>query len=862
MEEVRLSKIGISIHGEKKILLCASLFYFRIPRSEWEDRIKKLKASGYNCVDVYFPWNYHETAPSEWDFSGEKDVEKFLKLLEIHGLYVIARPGPYICSEWDGGAIPAWVLTDRSLHVRQNDPKYLSAVRHWYEKILPRIARHQISQGGSVILVQLENELDFYNCKDPSGYIGALRDMARKAGITVPLFSCAGQSDVNAATGRADGVEISYNFYGDVKDPIYGDKFHYYYEQMRKINRPLLISETNCDHLFLRRELAAGAKLLGAYNQVGGTNFGLTGGVNNWGGTKKPLSFITTLYSGKNNMIGSAGELQEQYYEGRQLAGLIHVFGAELGEAESVACEDAAVKADFPYGLHLFRLVLPCGGTLLCIPNLGEKDGTAHLRLDSGIVNMKVIAHSAPFYPFHIPLSLFGHAGGTLLKADGELEDFKEERGTLTLTVWTESEAPFVEFLIDGEHKILTRKEPVCKGIQVRFYKKEELRCRPLCGVQTLSFSPAGVETKAVPLRKVRLGRIRLSDFPSRPGNLLPLEKLGVYRGGGSYQFRVLGKGVLLLGGSDIISVYRDKELCGAYASAGGAKYYPGSGQYDILSFIWGHSNFSDSRLPAMELDSERGITKAVDVHSIRNISCYWCHETADCPSETLKQPRRDIETIMQFDSWNTPRIPAKGIYRKKISLDSGCDTQILEMRGLAADATVYVDGKNTGRVNPRNPFLEISRFTRGKSSVKLAIFLNKRDWAEPAGIPYLYSGVSIKNCEFSPLTEKTLIQFAKTGCQSNGVFPIAFKPGEIYHISIPYQSAGDYIRFSGENIIAFAFSGDRILGRILLWKDGPKMAAGDPECLYVPKSCQSSDFQLLIFALGENAGLHAIMKL
>lgn len=184
MDEVMLTREGISIRGEKRILLCASLFYFRIPRDEWEDRIRKLKASGYNCADVYFPWNYHETAPGQWDFGGDRDAEEFLRLLESNGLFVIARPGPYICSEWDGGGIPAWVLTDRTLRIRQNDPDYLGHVRRWYEKILPVIAAHQADKGGSVILMQLENELDFYDCDDSRGYMDALRGMAREMGIT------------------------------------------------------------------------------------------------------------------------------------------------------------------------------------------------------------------------------------------------------------------------------------------------------------------------------------------------------------------------------------------------------------------------------------------------------------------------------------------------------------------------------------------------------------------------------------------------------------------------------------------------------------------------------------------------------
>ena len=109
--QVELKSSGILISGKEEVLLCASFFYFRIPRKEWASRAKLIAALGYNCVDVYFPWNYHETQPGVFDFSGERDVDSFLRICEENRLYVIARPGPYICSEWDGGALPGWVLS-------------------------------------------------------------------------------------------------------------------------------------------------------------------------------------------------------------------------------------------------------------------------------------------------------------------------------------------------------------------------------------------------------------------------------------------------------------------------------------------------------------------------------------------------------------------------------------------------------------------------------------------------------------------------------------------------------------------------------------------------------------------------------
>ena len=125
MEAIRLDQNGIYINGKYQTLLASSLFYFRIPRERWNDRMKLLKTAGYQAIDVYFPWNYHETAPDVWDFEGNKDVESFLKLAAENELFVIARPGPYICSEWDGGAIPAWLSEKRLQSDRMIQDFYL-----------------------------------------------------------------------------------------------------------------------------------------------------------------------------------------------------------------------------------------------------------------------------------------------------------------------------------------------------------------------------------------------------------------------------------------------------------------------------------------------------------------------------------------------------------------------------------------------------------------------------------------------------------------------------------------------------------------------------------------------------------------
>ena len=136
-KDISLDKRGLIIDGQYTIILCASLFYFRIPAELWRDRMKKIRLAGYNCIDVYFPWNFHELDKGEWCFSGQRDVDRFLTIAGQEGLYVVARPGPYICSEWDGGSLPAYLFTEENMKIRDNDPEFLNYVSKWYDRILP-----------------------------------------------------------------------------------------------------------------------------------------------------------------------------------------------------------------------------------------------------------------------------------------------------------------------------------------------------------------------------------------------------------------------------------------------------------------------------------------------------------------------------------------------------------------------------------------------------------------------------------------------------------------------------------------------------------------------------------------------------
>ncbi len=158
---VELDRYSLRIDGERRLVRSGSLHYFRLPAvGSWRDRLAKFVDAGLNAVDVYYPWNYHSDAPGVCDFSGPRDVDRLHDLIEEAGLWLIARPGPYICAEIDLGGLPAWLLRDPALVRRCRTPRgfvyslpYMRAVRGWFEQIVPRFARRR-----NLILVQAENE--------------------------------------------------------------------------------------------------------------------------------------------------------------------------------------------------------------------------------------------------------------------------------------------------------------------------------------------------------------------------------------------------------------------------------------------------------------------------------------------------------------------------------------------------------------------------------------------------------------------------------------------------------------------------------------------------------------------------------
>lgn len=177
------------LNGEPFVVKAAELHYPRIPAEYWEHRIEMCKALGMNTVCLYVFWNIHEPREGEFDFTGNNDIRRFCELAQKHGMYVIVRPGPYVCAEWEMGGLPWWLLKKEDIRLREQDPYFMERVNLFMEQVGQQLGDMTISKGGPIIMVQVENEYGSYGVDKP--YVSAIRDIVKKNGFDdVALFQC------------------------------------------------------------------------------------------------------------------------------------------------------------------------------------------------------------------------------------------------------------------------------------------------------------------------------------------------------------------------------------------------------------------------------------------------------------------------------------------------------------------------------------------------------------------------------------------------------------------------------------------------------------------------------------------------
>ncbi|MBP5791973.1 MAG: beta-galactosidase [Kiritimatiellae bacterium] len=162
--------------------------FARVPRAYWRHRIKMCKALGLNAVCAYMFWNYHEMERGKFDFSGEKDVAEFCRIAQEEGMWVVLRPGPYTCAEWEFGGLPWWLLENGPIRLRSRDPRFLEPAKAYLKRVGEELKDLQITHGGPILMVQDENEYGFFG--DDGEYIRELYKTLREAGFDVPVFTC------------------------------------------------------------------------------------------------------------------------------------------------------------------------------------------------------------------------------------------------------------------------------------------------------------------------------------------------------------------------------------------------------------------------------------------------------------------------------------------------------------------------------------------------------------------------------------------------------------------------------------------------------------------------------------------------
>ena len=177
------------LNGKPFVVKAAEVHYPRIPRPYWEHRIKMCKALGMNAVCIYIFWNIHEQQEGQFNFTGNNDVAEFCRLAQKNGMYVIVRPGPYVCAEWEMGGLPWWLLKKKDIRLRERDPYFMERVKIFEQKVGEQLAPLTIQRGGPIIMVQVENEYGSYGEDKP--YVSEIRDCLRGIyGKELTLFQC------------------------------------------------------------------------------------------------------------------------------------------------------------------------------------------------------------------------------------------------------------------------------------------------------------------------------------------------------------------------------------------------------------------------------------------------------------------------------------------------------------------------------------------------------------------------------------------------------------------------------------------------------------------------------------------------
>ncbi|MBL7970926.1 MAG: beta-galactosidase [Prolixibacteraceae bacterium] len=319
----KLEKSEFLLDGKPYHIISGEIHPARIPAEYWRHRIQMAKAMGCNTIAAYIFWNYHETEPGVFDFeTGNRNIARFIRIVQEEGMWLLFRPGPYVCAEWDFGGLPSYLLSIPDIKVRCMDPRYTEAVERYIKALAPVVKDFQVTKGGPVVMVQVENEYGSYG--NDRTYMKWVQDEWKENGIEVPFYTADGATAPMLEAGTLPGAAIGL-------DP--GAKAEHFAETTKvNPNVPSFCSELypgwlthwgekwqHPDTAVLLRDvkwLMDSKKSLNFYVIHGGTNFGYWAGANAFAPDQYQPDVTSYDYDAPINEMGQA---TPKYYALRNL---------------------------------------------------------------------------------------------------------------------------------------------------------------------------------------------------------------------------------------------------------------------------------------------------------------------------------------------------------------------------------------------------------------------------------------------------------------------------------------------------------------------------------------------------------------
>ena len=465
-------------------ILSGAMHYFRVVPEYWRDRLLKLKAMGLNTLETYVCWNLHEPRPGRFDFSGRLDLARYIELAAELDLMVIVRPGPYICSEWDLGGLPAWLLKDPAMRLRCMYPPYLKAVDRFFDALLERLVPLQASRGGPIVAMQVENEYGSYG--NDKAYLRHLADGLRRRGFDGLLFTSDGTEDWMLQGGTLPDVLKTVNF---------GVKPDEEFPRLRahQPEGPLMCAEfwngsppQHWGEEWRRREAAEVARDLDAMLAVGasvnfymfhgGTNFGFMAGANHFG-----VDYLPDLTSYDDDApLSESGDPTPKFF----------------------ACRDVIAK----------HVPLPP----LTLPTPAPKRAYGEVRLDEIAPLMANLERlSKPVLgPYPLPMEMLGQSYGFILYRT----TVRGPRGKKPLVLQDVHDRALV--FVDGEFRGVIDRNMKESPVQLDFHAGESRLDILVDNMGRINYGPLLHDRKGI-TEGVRLGQQFLFDWTMFP---LPLD--------------------------------------------------------------------------------------------------------------------------------------------------------------------------------------------------------------------------------------------------------------------------------------------------------------------------------------------------